>query len=183
MGKIGLAFRIFFRTLFQQRVAEQVEQLFRDDTLPKSDIALPSSAASPSAPKSEPRPTRSEAITLLAALQREARLIDLVQEPLTAYSDQQVGAAARDVLGNCRQVLERLFDLQPVLTESEGATVEVPKGFDAAKFRLTGNLTGEAPFRGALAHHGWQASRCQLPEWSGSKAAALIVAPAEVELK
>ena len=56
-------------------------------------------------PAAEPAPRRSDAITLLAALQREARFVDLVQEPLGEYSDDQIGAAARDVLRDCREVL------------------------------------------------------------------------------
>lgn len=183
MGKIGLAFQVFFKTLFNATTAAQVERLFRDDALPKSNAAPAPVSTSAVAPKAEPKPSRSEALTLLAALQREARLIDLVKEPLQQYSDQQVGAAARDVLKNCGGVLDRLFDLQPVLTEAEGEAVSVPAGFEPAKYRLTGNVTGEAPFRGQLAHHGWKAAKCQLPEWTDSPAASLIVAPAEVELK
>ena len=61
--------------------------------------------------------------------------------------------------------------------------MEVPAGFDAGRWRLTGNVTGEPPFRGRLVHPGWEATTCELPTWSGSAAAARIVAPAEVELK
>jgi hypothetical protein len=32
-------------------------------------------------------------------------------------------------------------------------------------------------------HHGWTASKCEIPAWTGSEEAALIVAPVEVELK
>lgn len=182
MGKIGLAFRAFFQILLYREVAEKAELLFRDEALPKSDT--PMMKEGPAAtPRTAPRPARSEAITLLATLQREARFLDLVQEPLAQYGDAQVGAAARDVLQGCAAVLKRLFDLRPVLEQEEGSTVEVPAGFDANRYRLTGNVTGEPPFRGTLAHHGWQASKCELPEWTGSKEAALIVAPAEVELK
>ncbi len=142
--------------------------------------AAPAAAASP--PARRPSPTRSEALSLLAALQREARFIDLVQESLDQYTDEQVGAAARDVLRDCRTVLDRLFDLQPALPHREGETVQVPAGFDPGRFRLTGNVEGEPPFSGRLVHHGWQANRCQLPQWSGRESAAKMIAPAEVEL-
>ena len=183
MGKVGLAFRAFFKTLFDRETATQVEQLFRHGTMPK--VNAPDTTAPVAIPTKKPelKPSRSDALTLLATLQREARLIDLVQEPLNQYSDQQVGAAARDVLTNCNSVLERLFAIQPVLGQSEGEGVEVPRGFEAAKYRLTGNVTGEPPFRGTLAHHGWKATKADIPEWTGSKEAALIIAPAEVELK
>jgi hypothetical protein len=182
MGKIGLAFKAFYKVLFYREVAEQVGRLFRDGTLPKLDtLPNPSAPAAP-ALKSEPKPARSEALTLLASLQREARFLDLVQEPLAQVSDQEVGAAARDVLRNCATVLERAFDIQPVLSQNEGDRIEIPAGFEPARYRLVGNLTGEPPFHGKLTHHGWRATRCQMPEWSGSKEAALVVAPAEVEL-
>jgi hypothetical protein len=118
----------------------------------------------------------------LAALQREARFVDLVMEPLGGYSDAQVGAAARDVLRDCGQVLDRLFGIAPLVDQEEGTDVEVPAGYDAGRYRLTGNVGGQPPFRGRLAHHGWLATRCQLPTWSGSEGARMIIAPQEVEL-
>ena len=76
-----------------------------------------------------------------------------------------------------------MFALRPAVTEEEGKEVEVPAGFDAGRWRLTGNVTGEPPFHGRLVHPGWEAATCELPTWSGSAAASKIVAPAEVELK
>ena len=179
MGKIGLAFRAFFKILANRQVAEEVEVLFRDGSLPKSDVP-----ALEQPPVRAPKPAaRSEALTLLSTLQREARFLDLVQEPLTAYADAQVGAAARDVLRNCHAVLERLFAIQPVESHDEGSPIEVPAGFSAGRYRLTGNVHGQPPFHGMLQHRGWQATQCQLPEWSGESSTAMILAPAEVELK
>ena len=137
-------------------------------------------AAKPVTPKP---PVRSEAITLLAALQREARFVDFIQESLAGYSDAQIGAAARDVHRDCGVVFQRMFALRPAVTEEEGKDVEVPIGFDAGRWRLTGNVTGEPPFHGRLVHPGWEATTCELPTWSGSAATSRIVAPAEVELK
>jgi hypothetical protein len=137
-------------------------------------------AAKPAAPKA---PLRSEAITLLAALQREARFVDFIQESLAGYSDAQIGAAARDVHRDCGVVLKRMFALRPAVMEEEGKEVEMPAGFDAGRWRLTGNVTGQPPFRGRLVHPGWEATTSELPTWSGSAAVAKMVAPAEVELK
>jgi hypothetical protein len=96
-----------------------------------------------------------------------------------------VGAAVRDVHRDCGAVLERLFALRPLLDEPEEAAVTVPAGFDSARFRLSGNVSGQPPYRGALRHHGWKATQVTLPQWTGEHEAeaALIVAPAEVELK
>jgi hypothetical protein len=90
---------------------------------------------------------------------------------------------ARDVHRDCGLVIERLFGLAPVLSQEEGSEVEVPSGFDSGRFRLTGHVAGEPPFRGRLAHHGWEATRCDVPAWSGKDTAARVIAPAEVELR
>jgi hypothetical protein len=127
-------------------------------------------------------PARSEALTLLAALQREARFVDFIKESLEGASDEQIGAVVRDVHRDCGAVLERLLAIRPLVDDEEGAAVEVPPGFDAARFRLTGNVEGEAPYRGRVAHHGWRATRCELPSWSGNRDSALVVAPVDVEL-
>ena len=183
MGKLGLAFRIFWRTLRDGSVAERVERLLKDDNYPAlADIrAATPEPAKPAQVKKAP--VRSDAINLLAALQREARFVDFIKEPIAAYSDAQIGAAARDVHRDCGAVIDRLFALRPLLQQTEGADVDVPAGFDAGKYRLTGNVSGQPPFRGRLAHHGWEAAQCELPAWTGSDTAALVVAPAEVELR
>ncbi len=179
MRRILLAIRVFFLTLFQAAVAERVERALGDES---------PSAAPEQKPRAKPQPTalkpraRSEALTLLAALQREARFVDFIQEPLEGYADAQIGAAARDVHRGCRAVFERLFDLRAVVDDEEGSAIEVAAGFDAGRYRLVGNVGGEPPFRGKLAHHGWEAGKCELPAWTGTASAARIVAPVEVEL-
>jgi hypothetical protein len=127
------------------------------------------------------KPARSEAITLLATLQREARFVDLVQESLTEYSDAQVGAAARDVLRDCRTVLDRFFDLHPVVDQPEGTPVEIGVDQSTGRYRLTGADSTGLSNQGSLVHHGWEARQCQLPKWSGSEDLALLVVPAELE--
>jgi hypothetical protein len=181
--RLFLAIRVFFRTLFNAAVAEQIRMALARPGLPAPQPAAePQVRPAPAARDKPKKPARSEALTLLATLQREARLVDLIQESLDDYTDQQVGAASRDVLRNCRSVLQRLFDLQPLVREAEGAPVGLPVGFDASRFRLTGNVSGQPPFRGHLMHHGWEAAKCEVPAWSGSDQAARVVAPAEVEL-
>ena len=184
MGRIVVAIRVFFRVLFNAALAEQIAELLapREPAPPAAQPAAAAKAVVRPAPAAPATPARSEAITLLATLQREARLVDFLQEPLEGYSDAQIGAAVRDVHRDCGKALARLFALEPVVTTEEGATVEVPAGFDAGRWRLTGNVVGEPPFRGRLVHHGWQATVCQMPAWSGTSESARIVAPVEVEL-
>jgi hypothetical protein len=172
---------MFFKVLFDRDFAAKLQRL-------ESGEELPVPAKIEAQPKAVPAPTqpkplaRSDAITLLATLQREARFVDIVMEPLGDYSDAQVGAATRDVLRDCGQTLERLFAIRPVVDAEEGASHETPDKADAARYRLTGNVSGEPPYRGQLVHHGWKATHCELPSWSGSDDAAMIVAPVELEL-
>jgi hypothetical protein len=180
--RIGMAIRLFFKILFDGQFAVELEKrLAAGPATPAPAPPLPTSPPVADAPVKKP-PRRNDALTLLATLQREARLIDMVREPLGQYSDAQVGAAAREVLRDCGRVLDRLFGLEPLVAEEEGSAIEVPADFDAGRYRLTGNVSGTPPFRGRLVHHGWLATRCELPTWSGSPAAQMVVAPQEVEV-
>jgi hypothetical protein len=195
MRRIWLAIRIFFLTLFKAEVARRVAEVLAPAAAAKKALTPGTIAdgpspkgrgeheAGPPAEMGEGRlAARSEAVTLLATLQREGRLVDFLQEPLEGYSDAQIGAAARDVHRQCGQVLQRLFALRPIVAAAEEAAIEVPAGFDGGRYRLTGNVAGGPPFHGRLVHHGWEAEKCQLPAWSGTPAAARVVAPVEVEL-
>jgi len=178
--RLILAIRVFFVVLFKAATAERIRKLL--ETGVSGEAEPPKPLPQPLRAEVPKKPVRSEAVTLLATLQREARFVDLAEESLDAYTDEQVGAAARDVLRDCRKVLDRLFELKPVLSQDEGAEIELPSGYDAGRFRLAGNVAGEPPFRGRLVHHGWEAGKCELPAWSGSEPAARVVAPAEIEL-
>jgi hypothetical protein len=186
MGRIWLAIKVFFLVLFQGAVAREVAGVLEKDraqAIEESGVKPQAKADPKTVPTKPPaKAARSEAVTLLAALQREARFIDFIKEPLDSYSDAQIGAAVRDVHRDCGKVLDRLFAIQAVVDQEEGATVEVPEGFDAGRFHLTGNVVGNPPFRGRMVHHGWEAAAVQLPAWSGTSLSARVVAPVEVEL-
>ena len=125
--------------------------------------------------------TPDAALQLLGLLQKEARFIDFIKEDVTAYNDADVGIAARVVHEGCNKALNEHFKLAPVREEQEGSKITLPKGFDAAAVRLTGNIVGEAPFTGSLIHKGWQVTEMRLPKLTSGHNAK-IVAPAEVEL-
>ncbi len=172
MTRLGLAMRVFFRVLRDAAFARQVQQIMKG----KVEAAVVTREEKPVTA------ARSGALSLLEALQREARFVDFMKESLGDYSDAQVGAAVRDVHRGCAQTLERMFALRPVMEQAEGTSVTLSGGFDAASVRLTGNVSGGPPFKGVLRHQGWQATKIELPEWSGSAESARVVAPAEVEL-
>ena len=125
--------------------------------------------------------TPDAALQLLGLLQKEARFIDFIKEDIMAFSDADIGIAARVVHEGCNKALKEHFTLAPVRGEQEGSKITLPKGFDAAEVRLTGNIVGTAPFTGTLVHKGWQVTSIRLPKLTLAHNAA-IVAPAEVEL-
>ncbi|MBF5042707.1 DUF2760 domain-containing protein [Aggregicoccus sp. 17bor-14] len=195
-ARLWLAFLCFWRVLVSRPFAQAVlpasraydegtlAQLPSGSTLqPKA--ALPDKAPAPKAPAAPVRPPpekeHASGLAVLGMLQREGRLIDFLQEDVAAFSDADVGAAARIVHEGCRKVVQQYLALEPVLQESEGARVSVPVGFDAQRIRLTGNVAGQPPFAGSLKHHGWVTTAVRFPELSGALDAR-VLAPAEVEL-
>ena len=107
--------------------------------------------------------------------------IDFIEEDVKAYSDADIGAAARVVHEGCRKVLREHFSIQPLRAENEGSRITLPESFDAAAVRVTGNVVGKAPFTGTLSHRGWRVTDTRLPQLAAGHDAA-IVAQAEVEL-
>jgi hypothetical protein len=165
LGRFGQAFRVFRRTLRDAVFAETVGPLLG------SGEAKPQAAAKPSG-----APLR-----LLGLLQREGRLLDFLLEDIQAYPDQQIGAAVRDIHRQCQSALKEHLVLEPVLPQGEGASIDVPPGFDPASIRLVGNVTGQPPFKGTLQHHGWRVKELKLaapPEGQDE----FVLMPAEVEL-
>jgi hypothetical protein len=162
-ARLGIAFRLIFN-------AEAARQhLAGLQALAAQNVAPP------------PERVHASSLVLVSALQREGRWLDFLQQDVAGFTDEEVGAAARVVHGGCRKVLQQYFEIEPAATESEGATMTVPKGFDANRIRLTGNVSGQPPFRGILKHHGWVAKQIRLPAISEA-IDPRILAPAEVEL-
>ncbi|MFM7866433.1 MAG: DUF2760 domain-containing protein [Planctomycetaceae bacterium] len=184
MGRLSLAWRILTDGSFAQHVQQRLDAAAAAPAAPAAPAKVPAVTppAAPAAPVT-PRPVstgRSDALSLLAALQREGRLLDFLQEPIDAFSDAQVGAAVRDIHRGCAGVIERQFAVRAVLDQPEGSrvTLSQPPG---PEIRLTGKSASAAPTAGILVHPGWQATKCELPVWQGDTGAARILAPAEVE--
>jgi hypothetical protein len=117
-------------------------------------------------------------LTLLSTLQRDSRLVDLVTESLDNYTDEQIGGAARNVLRDARKSLDKLFGLRKLADQSEGDTIQIPDGGSPLRWRILGSADAK---RGTLTHSGWVATHCDLPQWTGSREDALVIAPAEIE--
>ena len=172
--RVSIAIRAFFRILGDAKYAARVLQF---SGVPQLTEPHPIVGEAPVSPARDLRP----ALQLLCALQKEGRLVDFVQQDILAFSDADVGAAARVVHDGCRRALQRIVKFDPVHDTDEGHSVTVPAGYDATSLLLTGNVSGLPPFRGTLRHRGWRASGLTLPDMV-SDADCTVVAPAEVEL-
>jgi hypothetical protein len=183
LKRIPLAISIFFSILtngqFAARCAALSQPLAPVQAMPPTPTPV-QTPPPPAPPPPQANPTAS-ALQLLALFQRDARLIDFTQENLSAYSDADVGAAARVVHEGCLKVLKEHFTLNPIRTEAEGSRITLNAGFDAAAIRLTGNVVGSAPFSGSLSHAGWRASEVRLPKMALGHDNS-VMAQAEVEL-
>jgi hypothetical protein len=121
------------------------------------------------------------AVRLLSRFQESGRLVDFLLEDIDGYADAQVGAAVRSIHARCREALGEIFELEPVLTGTEGGPVKVAEGFDPLAVRLEGNVGARPPLRGILRHPGWRATRVTLGPESPGRGADLV-GPAEVEV-
>ena len=182
-SRLSIAIGSFFALLGDGRLAARVQTL-RNGAPLASEVPPP--APVQTSPPPAPAPVRATAnvdaaLQLLALLQRESRFVDFLQEDIAAYSDADVGGAARLLHGGARKVLKDTFDLEAVRGEAEGSRLTLPAGFDAAAVRVTGNVVGQPPFTGTLQHKGWRAAAVRLPALTEGHDAR-VIAPAEVEL-
>lgn len=121
-------------------------------------------------------------LRLLSDLQQAGRLIDFLKEDIAPFTDAQIGAAVRKIHQDCSHALEELVTIRPLREEKEGATIQVPKGYDPLEIKVIGKVKGEPPFTGTLVHRGWKAHKRSLPKKTGQQAAE-VICPSEIEVK
>ena len=163
-ARLGLAFRVLGNASLAAKL-----------------VALEAPVPTEKPAETPPEKTHAAGLAVLALLQREGRLVDFLQEDVSSFSDAEIGAAARVVHTGSRKVVDQYLTLEPVLKDAEGSSVTVPIGFNAERIRLTGNVAGQPPFRGALKHHGWIATSIRFPAMSPALDPR-VIAPAEVEI-
>jgi len=196
LRRLGIALMVFGRALYDPEFGLAFNRGFSRGSEALARQAQPPAAAPSATPIPAPlqEPVRpllpaatldkappDSALLLLGLFQKEARLVDFLQQDVGDYSDQQVGAAARVVHQGLRRVLDDHLTIAPVRTEPEGGRVTLPAGFDPAEVRITGQLVGEPPFRGTLIHAGWRATDLRLPKVVSGRDLSILAA-AEVEL-
>ncbi len=176
-----MAFRAFFALLFTGRLPEDIAAELGLITKP---------APVPKAPPAPPTPVikaSDGALQLLGMLQRDARVLDFFMEDIAPYTDDQVGAAARDVHERTREILTRHFAPAPVIDRVEGSVVEAgaagTTAANAAMIKYVGNVPASGkPPAGLLRHRGWRATAVSLPQLNLRDDLA-ILAPAEIEVE
>src|SRR5688572_33120833 len=128
MARIGLAFSCFFRLLFGKQLPARAAEYLPPDAvkaaLPpapepkKADKKVEEPAAAPAAPAKPKKPDAAAhqegALALLALLQREARLVDFLREPLEGLEDADIGAAVRNIHRGAAKVMTDYLVLEPV---------------------------------------------------------------------
>ncbi len=172
--KIGLAFRSFFNLLFGDELSPDV----------LAELGLTKKTAAPPKPVAPPPPSRTTsdgALQFLGILQRDSRLVDFLMEDIKDYSDDQIGAAVRELHDQCRDAMSRYVTLQPVVDGVEGTYSKAPTK-DPNTVKFTGNVPAKLPDGGILRHKGWRAAKIDLPALTPQQDAT-ILAPAEFEIE
>ena len=159
--------------------------ILKDDDKAKAweQLATPAEAPKPELPIHKEEITKadtSNALHLLAILQREARFIDYIQEGLDGYDDATVGSVSRKIHDDCQRTLDSYFHIVPVMSEAEQTQVQVPADFDPRSIKITGNA-GTPPYTGVLQHKGWKASKQEMPTRNNAQD-PMVICPAEVEI-
>ena len=149
--------------------------------LQRRTVTAAKTAAAPVQPAAPAVRASDGAVQILSILQRDSRLIDFLMEDIAPYSDDQVGAAVRDVHDQARQSLARYLTLQPVVDGVEG-TFTRPPSTDPAVVKFIGNVPAGTPSGGMLRHKGWRAAKIDLPSLP-AKQDTSVIAPAEIEIE
>ena len=151
--------------------------------LPEPKVVAVAEAVKPALLADQPKTNpHAEAVMLLGVLQEKGRFIDFLMEDITPYTDADVGSVARTVHQGCKAAMQEHFQIEPVRTEGEGATLTLPAGYPADEIRLSGNLSGNAPFTGTIVHKGWKTKSVKLPRVLHADHLP-VIAPAQVEVK
>ena len=177
LNRIVLAFRAFFSLLFSGELSAEI---LISLNLSRRSAAAPAKAAAP-VPAAPTARTSDGALQILAILQRDSRLIDFLMEDVSGYSDDQIGAAVRELHDQCRDAIARYVTLGPVIDGVEGTYAKAP-GQDPNLARFVGNVPAKPPTGGTLRHKGWRATKVELPLLA-AKQDATIIAAAEIEIE
>ena len=177
LNRIVLAFRAFFNLLFSGELSPEILIALN---LSRRSATAPPKAAAPAQAAPAVR-TSDGALQILAILQRDSRLIDFLMEDVSGYSDDQIGAAVRELHDQSRDAIARYVTLAPVIDGVEGTYAKAPAQ-DPNLVKFVGNVPATPPAGGTLRHKGWRATKVDLPNLP-AKQDASIISPAEIEIE
>ena len=182
---IKIALRAFFTVLFNRNLADKIKVLLDsscDNLHSAEQLSDPVNSGDSKAvldtPISDPKSKgifRSEALELLAALQRDARFLDFVKEDIGNCDDATLA-----------ETLERFFKIRPLSETPEGETTTIDlANRNPTRTRVSGSSFDSAAreTKCRVAHAGWIAEKCEPPCWSGRREDALVLAPVELEIE
>ena len=183
---ISVFFKILFNGKFNKKLSEIEPNIIKIASLEKE---LESEQARlnldiqklKNAPKLEDHSSLDEcACALLSLLQKEARLIDFIQEDLSDVDDQQMGSVSKLIHKDLNRVFSQYVKIEAVADVNEGESIHIAEGYSNREFKLIGNVDVKAPFDGVLRHKGWLVSKMNLPKRAKKDQTRVIMA-AEVE--
>jgi len=149
------------------RVTKALKILFSNESAESSD-------------KSELK-IQDNAAQILGIFQRDGRLIDFLMEDISQFSDEQVGAAVRDVHKGCANALKEYFSIVPVIDKPENS--EIPtEAVNAKEVKIIGNAATKTSKTGILRHQGWKLAENKLPQLNPDKTSD-IIKQAEIEIE
>ncbi|MCO4784111.1 MAG: DUF2760 domain-containing protein [Candidatus Cloacimonetes bacterium] len=184
---ISVFFKVLFNGKYNKKLSEMDSNIIKLASLEKE---LESEQARlnldiqklKNAPKLEDHGFLDEgACALLSLLQKEARLIDFVQEDLSDVGDSQMGSVSKLIHKDLQKVFSQFVKIEAVADVEEGGTIHLAEGYSNKEFKLTGNVDAKAPFDGTLRHKGWLVSKMNLPKRAKKDQNRVIMA-AEVEV-
>lgn len=174
MSRISSAFRSFFSILFSGELPADIAREFGFEKPQPAPVVKTVELPKPS----------DGALQMLHILQRDSRLLDFLMEDVSAYTDDQIGAAVRTLHSDSKASLNRHLTLIPVIDGVEGTfqKIDGAKAPDPNRIKLIGNIPASGKVGGGiLRHRGWKASSINLPPLG--KQDASILAPAELEVE
>lgn len=181
----SVALRAFWGALTNQDISKRIEEALYSVPLLEEPVEKNFNEASVEIDNvGTTTASRSDALELLAALQRDARFVDFIMEKVDECDDATLGAAARTVHDHCAVTVERCFAPRPLfeLREGEEITLTQEQIRNVTRVQLARNSSLEAGcVKGIVAHLGWKASKCNLPKWTGDSQDELVIAPLEVD--
>lgn len=180
---LGIAVKAFWAFLRNEEKAKLfVESLTKKSLLEES--STDEQIGNLSLPLSDRQTNgRSEAVELLASLQREARFVDFIKENISECDNETLGAAVRKVHAGCANVLERCFSIRPLSSHQEGTTIKLTseEAHNMSRVQLNHSREITQEVQGRVVHCGWQVTKCIVPKWTGRDEDKMVVAPVQVE--